>query len=300
MARIVIGLALAGLLEAGVAGNAAAAIIYGSVYVGPTGTSSETNLWAFSPGNPPNSFARIIGPMGFRRVGAIDFAPDGTLYGVGSDGTRTVLIRINTTTGQGVLVGPLGLGDANVFVMDIAFRPSDGVLFAFAEPGIILTINTTTGAATILGDAGIGFPFGNSLAFQGTTLFYANESALYTIDQTTGVATFVRNIIYQEALGPNARPPAMKFDPGDGTLWISVVGFGQRKVSLGTLDPATGQTTFVAPLPVITDGIAVTTGTLPPFVIVPTLSQWAQLAMVAALVVVGLEALRRRRLPAPR
>ena len=288
MVRIILSLMVAGLLNVGVAN--AATLIYGSVYGGPDGPST---LWAFAPGGTPANSARLIGPIGFRRVGALDFSPGGTLFGVGSTGTDTVLITINTVTGAGTLVGSLGQGD--LFVQDIAFRPSDGTLFAFAE-GLIFTINTTTGVATSLGNAGLGFPFGNSLAFQGTTLYYANETALYTINQTTAAATLVRNIVYQPAFGPFPRPPAMKFDPVGGTLWTSVIGgFAGSTNQLGTVDPATGQTAVVRTLPPVTDGIAVTSGPLPAASGIPTLSQWAQIAMIAGLIFVGLEALRRRR-----
>lgn len=290
MIRVMLGLALAGLLNASAAN--AATLIYGSVFNGPTDFAS---LWAFDPAGVPPNQQRFIGPIGFQRVGALDFSPGGTLYGIGTEAGNTVLITINTATGGGTKVGSLGFG--NLFVQDIAFRPTDGVLFAFAE-GFILTINTTTGAATILGDAGIGFPFGNSLAFQGTTLFYANESNLYTIDQTTGAATLVRPIIYQPAFGVFPRPPAMKFEAGTGTLWASINGGATLATfhsHLATIDPATGQTTLVFQLPLTTDGIAVTAGALPVGAGVPTLSEWAQIALVAVMILVGLAALRRRR-----
>src|SRR5262249_51650642 len=159
-----------------------------TVYDGPTGPAA---LWAFAPAGAPPNQQRFIGSIGFQRVGAIDFSPSGTLFGVGVDGANAVLITIDTKNRTRTPVRSLGQG--NLFVQDIAFRPSDGALFAFAE-GLIFTISTTTGKATVLGDSGLGFPFGNSLAFQGTTLFYANESALFTIDQTTGKATLVRPI----------------------------------------------------------------------------------------------------------
>ena len=289
MLPFIVGLTLVGLLNASVAN--AATLIYGSVYDSPTGQAA---LWGFAPAGTPPNRERFIGAIGFLRVGALDFSPGGTLYGVGFDGANAVLITINTTTGVGTRVGSLGFG--NLFVQDIAFRPSDGALFAFAE-GSIFTINTTTGAAAALGDAGLGFPFGNSLAFQGTTLFYANESSLYTIDQTTGAATLVRPIVYQ-GFGSSPRPPAMKFEAGTGTLWASVVGGagGSFRDTLATIDPATGKATALFLLPVTTDGIAVTAGVLPAAgASVPTLSEWAQVVLVSVMVLVGLAALRRRR-----
>jgi len=289
MARMMLGLVLAGLLD--VSAASAATLVYGSVYSGPTDLAS---LWAFAPAGVPPNQQRFIGPIGFQRVGALDFSPGGVLYGVGSEAGNTVLITISTTTGRGTRVGSLGQG--NLFVQDIAFRPTDGVLFAFAE-GLIFTIDTSTGAATLLGTAGIGFPFGNSLAFQGATLYYANETSLFTINQTNGAATFVRDIAYQPSFGTFPRPPAMKFEPGTGTLWASIVGGtgASFRNFLATIDPATGATASVLQLPPTTDGIAVTTGDLPPGAGVPTLSEWAQILLVAAMILVGLAALRRRR-----
>jgi hypothetical protein len=282
---------MAGLLNASVAN--AATLIYGSVFGGP---SDFSTLWAFAPGGTPPNKERVVGSIGFQRVGALDLSPGGTLYGVGFDGANTVLLTINTTTGVGTRVGSLGLGKTSV--QDIAFRPSDGALFAFAE-GAMFTINTTTGNATLLGDPGVGFPFGNSLAFRGNTLYYANESNLYTIDQTTGVATLVRPIVYTSAFGTFPRPPAMKFEAGTGTLWASVVGGtgANFRDNLATIDVATGQTTVVILLPVTTDGIAVTSGDLPApaGAGIPTLSAWAQMVLVSVMALVGLATLRRRR-----
>jgi hypothetical protein len=91
----------------------------------------------------------------------------------------------------------------------------------------------------------------------------------------------------------------MKFEAGTGTLWASVVGGAGANFrdNLATISLTTGQTAVVIPLPVTTDGIAVTSGALPPGVgsSVPTLSEWAQVVLVSLMVLVGLVALRRRR-----
>jgi hypothetical protein len=287
MMQIVAAVMLA--LLANVAVADAATLIYFSAYDGPQGAAT---LYVTTP-SPEGivTSGGIIGPIGFQRVGALDFSPSGTLYGVGFNGTQTVLITIDTATGAGTQVGSLGIGNAPV--QDIAFRPSDGVLFGYAV-GTIITIDTTTGLATIVGDTG-SFPLGNALAFRGTTLFNANEAELRTIDQTTGQPTVVTNITYHPAFGQIPRPPAMKFDPTGTTLYALVNGVN-RPPTLGTIDPVTGQTTAIRSIPFWADGMAITIGPLPPGVTaVPTLSEWAQIAMVAALIVGGLAALRRRR-----
>jgi hypothetical protein len=74
-----------------------------------------------------NGAATPVGPIGFDNVGALDFAPNGTLFGVGYNGSDSILITINPATGAGTLIGSLG---ETQFTQDIAFRPSDGTLFA--------------------------------------------------------------------------------------------------------------------------------------------------------------------------
>src|SRR5687767_3827611 len=194
----VLTLVLAVGLTLGLGANAGAVVLYGSAYSGPTG---QATLYSISP---TTGGATAIGPIGFARVGSLDFSPiDGRLYGVGFNGTNVVLITIDPSTGAGTQVGPLGF-TGNVGVFDIAFRPSDSKLFALSQgivsqssgvPVNLYTVDTATGAATLVGALGTTPPGlnGNGLAFLGGTLYYGagnvgnvEASALFTINQSTG------------------------------------------------------------------------------------------------------------------
>ena len=282
----------------------AAPILYGSTSgVGP---STLYNI------SPTTGAATAIGPTGFKLIGSLAVAPGGALYGVGVDaGESEVLLKINTATGAATAVGPLGLAVGHFTVSDIAFRPSDGTLFAlialspFVDLGLY-NINTTTGAATLVGSLGVGLPSGNALAFLGTTLYYASSTvsggSLFTLNQGTGAATFVTAMTYPPAFGPNtSRPPGMKFDPTTGTLFAVVVNgvpFSESGTgnlwSLGTINRTTGAVTFIGSTQAQMDGLAVAAGDLVPTV--PTLSEWAQILMVAFLVATAIWMMRRRRL----
>jgi hypothetical protein len=226
---------------------------------------------------------------------------------------------INTTTGAGTQVGSLGF-TGNVGVYDIAFRPSDGRLFGLAQnalpplssvPVNLYTIDPATGAATLVGALGtkpLGLA-GNGLAFFAGTLFYAADGvsgipsgiALYTVNQSTGLATLQTALTPQGTFGPVASPPrpaGMKFDRTTGLLWTVAItdsgplGSGDAVSTLATISANSGVITAVGPTQAGMDAIAV----VPPAATgVPTLSTWAQLVFVAAVAVVALTALRRRR-----
>ena len=60
--------------------------------------------------DPATAVPALVGPIGFDKVGAIEFGPDGILYGgVGSSVTNAgALISIDPSTGAGTLIGPTG------------------------------------------------------------------------------------------------------------------------------------------------------------------------------------------------
>ena len=276
MLRTLFRIALLGVLIA-LAVNAAP-LIYGSAYVGSTGPATLYRI------SPVNGAATAIGPIGFARVGSLDFSPNGTLYGVGSNGSTTVLITINTTTGAGTQVGSMGI--ANNPFQDIAFRPSDGTLFGYAS-GSLYTINTATGLATLVGPDGLGFPDGNGISFLGSTLYYANQTALYTLNQSTGAATAVVSMTYPAAFGSTEnedRPPAMKFDHTTGILWAIVVNGtsdSAQQFSLATINIGTGVATFIGATQTGLDGLAIAQNIAPPTV--PALTPSALVALAILL-----------------
>jgi len=233
----------------------AAPFLVGSAYSGASGAATLYRISAAT------GTATAVGPIGFARVGSLDLGPDGKLYGAGANlAGAAVLLTINPNTGGGTVVGALGLAPGRA-VQDIAFRPSDGKLFAMAT-GDLFTVDPSTGAATLVGDTGLGFADGNGLAFRGATLFTATQTGLYTVNTGTGAASLAVALSYPAAFGPNeSRPPGMKFDAATGTLWTVVVNNGGGSgglSSLGTIDVSTGAVTFVGATQAGMDGFAVT------------------------------------------
>jgi hypothetical protein len=274
--------------------------IYGSAYAGSGAAATLYTL------NSTTGAGTVVGPIGFAQVGALAFAANGTLYGVGYDTTAndSVLITINTTTGAGTLVGLLGTGS---FTQDIAFRPSDGVLFAYVE-GDIYTINTATGVATLVGSTG-SFPDGNAIAFSGSTLYLANDGGsgtdgtLQTINQATGAVTDVVPFTYGAGFTTGfIRAAGMKFDPATSTLYAAIVsGSGPANTRyLGTINTTTGAVTDIGTSVAGLDAIAITGAAAPPppaaVTAVPTLSEWGLLAtiLMVALATVSLRSRRDR------
>jgi hypothetical protein len=110
--------------------------------------------------NPATGVTTFIGRILFDNVYALGFDQSGNLFGV-SDATKQ-LISISTATGNGSLIGNLGLS----FSFDIASRPEDDVMF-LADSGTssLYRLDTTTGATTLVGAYGsatnvVGLAFG--------------------------------------------------------------------------------------------------------------------------------------------
>jgi len=224
-------------------GAVAAPAIFGAAYAGPLAPATLYSI------NSSTGVATPIGPTGFATVSAMDFAPNGVLYAIGlSGGANSVLIQINPSTGAGTLVAPIsGGGWAPGPAQDMAFRPSDGMLFAY-QFGLLYTINITTGAATLVGPDVIGFPDGCGITFAGASLYLAGSQQLFTLNQNTGAATLGTVMTFAPTFGTSdPRFPAMKTDVTTGTIWgVVYSGFGSgSQASLGTLNPSTGAVTFI-------------------------------------------------------
>ena len=218
------------------AGPAAALGVYATTSGGGGGPSTLYRL------NYYNGTPTLVGPIGFNRVGAMDAHPvTGVLYACAEDpGTATpVLIRIDTQTGAGTLIGPTGAPGS---ISDIAFRPSDGKLFAHdADPGQhrLYTIDITNGAATLLGLTTVPGS-GNGLEFSVDNLLYlTTESAVYRLDQSTGAATYVGAMSYNPALPGLPRPAAMDVYIS-GTDFVALVNTGAGNVQFGLIGAGTG------------------------------------------------------------
>jgi WD40 repeat protein len=256
---------------------------YGQVLYAADGQGGIAgNLYIINPAT--GGVVRTIGPIGFAVTGLAFHPTTGVLYGTtGAENDPPALITINTTTGAGTLVGNNTCGP----IADITFR-NDGTLFGWTECNDrLVTVNTATGIETEIG-TGTGSA-GSGIAFSpgGTLYFTGNNSngALRTVDPVTGVTTVV---VTMTGGPPPNRVNALAFGPG-GTLYGSVKQ--SPGDTLVTINTTTGVVTTVGSLPPGTDAIVF--GPAAQQTPVPTLSQWALIALTV-LIAASVVAMRRR------
>ncbi len=190
----------------------------GSVlYAADAGQLGTLNLTTGAFTASTNSFGSGSGSAGsitFSDVDGLTFDPTtGFLYGSHRRSGPDVLFRINPATGQRVndafgadeyvVVAPIaGLEDVD----DIAVDPVTGVMYAILNNGgssesRLVTVNKSTGATTSVGSVKIGgghIQDIEGLAFFNDGKLYGSSgkdgpttNALYQIDTTTAVATFI-------------------------------------------------------------------------------------------------------------
>jgi hypothetical protein len=113
------------------------------------------------------------------------------LYGV--DIGNNNLITIDRDTGQGTVVGPVGVNPLN----GLAFDPI-GVMYALHPNTGLYTVDLATGMASFVGPFGIDSANVNGLAFDPIDrILYATDNtsnSLYTLNPATGTATLVAKI----------------------------------------------------------------------------------------------------------
>jgi Ca2+-binding RTX toxin-like protein len=161
------------------------------------GGNTETTLYKVNPATGARS--ETIGEIGFSVTGlAFDPTTD-QLYGSTTSNDATEpgsLIRINTDTGAGTLVGPAGtriVAGCDTGTADITFT-TDGQLWGWSEcTDDLYNINKATGVGTLVGDSGFG-SFGSGLSADpdDNTIWFTGDgdSGLYhTVDKTTGLLT---------------------------------------------------------------------------------------------------------------
>jgi len=127
--------------------------------------------------DPDTGAALAIGPIHFSGVFGLAFDANGTLFGVSGQS----LITIDTASGSGTLVGQV----FQPAITDIAFRPSDGVLFACDTPtDSIYTLDPGSGQGQLVGPYGAGINYMVGLAFSPTFV---------DVDLTPGLLQAVAN-----------------------------------------------------------------------------------------------------------
>jgi hypothetical protein len=143
------------------------------------------------------------------------------------------LIRIDTVTGQGQRVGPLGI-DVDGGGLDFA---CDGTLWAFSrdetqvDAAVLYTIDIDTGAATVVRTFDVaGFPPGVGLEFgpDDSTLYWRTGTELLILDPDTGAiipvtsglsnngSSLTMNPATCEDFFSTVRTRLIRIDPDDG------------------------------------------------------------------------------------
>ena len=114
---------------------------------------------------------------------ALVFSSAGTLYGAGA----TKFATLNPATGAATILGNIGPGLSSGG--DLAFI--GGNLYLTSASNHLLRINPGTGAGTDVGSFGAGVTDIFGLAAVGNTLYGVSGTKIYTLDVTTGAASFI-------------------------------------------------------------------------------------------------------------
>jgi Bacterial Ig-like domain (group 1)/Thrombospondin type 3 repeat len=243
-------------------------VLSSPAYAAPgTGTLFGTdgnggNLITVDPGTGAGT---VVGPMAAGVVPSLAVDPTTGIMYAGQGGGSPNLYTVDPTTGAATLVGNTGLGVAAIGGLD--FR-SDGTLFAavniVGDGGTgsehLATIDKGTGTATVIGPFGtcsdlscsiegmeaIAFDSAGTLWGAVSTRGTTGTPGLYTIDASSGEATFVAAIQDVAGTAPSGGVVSLQFGC-DGTLFggtaraVFPATDGGRLI---TIDPLTGLFSF--------------------------------------------------------
>ncbi|NKI34903.1 hypothetical protein HFP89_06975 [Wenzhouxiangella sp. XN79A] len=277
------------------------------------GTPSEPPPQTFYALDVATCSVSTVGTMG-DSITAMDFDNAGNLVGIRATDFTPPYTLYSIDTGSGALTSIIDLtdggGDPNVGNFpDMAFDPTTGNWYAWTESGDDLTqVDPGTGVVTVLGDA---YPGNNPSAGSGTSVDSSGTiwtipcsgcgdgaragngngeerggviaDALYTVDPTTGLASFVVQLTGEDT---NFTINGMDF-ASDGTLYAIEGGFcndtncATRLVSIDTTSGAITEVCPQAALPTGVDAVAI--AGLPASVAVPLMNHWMFLAIALLL-----------------
>jgi PEP-CTERM motif len=243
------------LLKITVTPSSVSATLIGTLATAPTGGSSSLgigqlggNLYVYDQNQQAllqvssiNDSTIATTNLGITNTGEGDlaFAPNGTGYLVSTidsagdfGGTTGAMYSFSTAPGSAHLITE---NLARLFD-GLAFNAS-GNGFALEQGGATLDSITTSGAVTAIGGTGImtdcgGLPCYSlgGLAFDGTTLYAAltnfsnSTSDFYTIDPTTGAASFIGNIPFDQVSGITGLPSNPAPVPEPSTCLLTAGG----------------------------------------------------------------------------
>jgi hypothetical protein len=239
--------------------------------------------------NKTTGVGTVVGSSGFTEVSALTFSSSGILYGAtgGSQGP-SFLVTVNTSTGVATSIGPLTPSSSGGFA-GLAFH-SSGTHFGAAwngSSGELWTINPSNAAQTFVAAVTgcTGNNFATGIVFSsGGTLFGSRGGSgghvenLVTLNPATAACTAIGS-------GSSNNITDIAFDPFTGILY-GVTGGGSSV--LLQIDPVTGAETLIGPIGIPYVSALAINGAA---AVVPTLSEWAMIAMGALLAVAGFVAL---------
>lgn len=212
--------------------------IYGTVY---TDLNSGSDLVGFrlSDGGAA-SFTKAItySPIGcdIRAITALEFAPDGTLYAVGTSscGNTVGFYRLDCQTAVATFIGNTGIEDLfnedAPHISDLDFD-SHGQLFAYVravgsdEADQLGTINIATGAYTTIGETTLD-QIGNGLAsleFPDPDELFQAGTNLNELNTSTGVAFNAQSLTFPaDIASDNPRVRAMDRDHLHEVVYVNL------------------------------------------------------------------------------
>ena len=259
----------------------ATTVFVNSVYAAPFAFAADGdvvggNLYQIDLAN--NSIT-TIGPITGFRVEGMTVGPNSIIYAA-TDNTDE-LITINTTTGAGTVVGSFGVALSNP---GLAYCADNNIMY-MVDVGSLYSVNLATANLTLIG-TGVN-PDTTGLACSGNgQLYVLNRSSdtLYTVNRTTGAATFVGN------LGINIADGGLTFN-GSQLLMVS----DNTPTNLNALNTSTGAATVLAQLNASGLNLeSLTVAGLSNVQDIPTLSEWALILLVLSLGLLGFSFTRKQ------
>lgn len=182
-------------------------------------------------------------------ISGMAFDPvNGMLYAVTNQTTNTMLVTINTATGQATAVGTVGFG-----VTALAFDPS-GTLYAYSKSGItgnsgypaeaLYKLSIVTGTGTLVGTSNLGSTKGDAMAVSaGGVIFFSgngSQGQLSNLSTTNGAGTTFANLTG----GPAVNNPIKGFAfDNSGNLYGVYNGSTNDLLSISTT-PVNGDVTI--------------------------------------------------------
>jgi hypothetical protein len=142
------------------------------------------------------------------------WAQSNLVYAAEYNQSTNLFGTINLVSGSFTKISSFG----TALINDIAYCPTNGMVYAISNSTALVTFNETNGTMTKVTNLSVSGI--QSLAFRPSdgALFGASQSALYTVNLTTGKATLVGN--YGSPTNLNSKGQNIRFAQ-DGNLYLS-------------------------------------------------------------------------------